>query len=125
MDEQNFGKLISTLWSFAMWGNKSYLLSKILKDNPLEELKPKLRELLYGDRPLEKRFDHFRQETIHFGPATISELLSFVHPDDTTALMCAQIMDAKFEKEALFWGTPIFLFTTSKQAFVELPTTPI
>lgn len=82
IDEQNFGKLISTLWSFAMWGNKSYLLSKILKDNPLEELKPKLSDLLYGDSPLEERFDHFRQETTHFGPATISELLSFVHPDE-------------------------------------------
>jgi len=60
-----------------------------------------------------------------FNKEQIPHLISFVHPDDTTALMCAQIMDAKFEKEALFWGTPLFLFTTSKQAFVELPATPI
>lgn len=54
-----------------------------------------------------------------FNSAQVTQLVSFVHPDDTTALMCAQIMEAQFEKEALFFGVPIFLFSTNKQVFLK------
>ncbi len=55
-----------------------------------------------------------------FNKEQIPRLISFVHPNDTTALMCAQIMEAKFEKQALFLGAPLFLFSTSKQDFAQL-----
>lgn len=44
----------------------------------------------------------------------ISKLITFVHPDDTAALMCVQFLDAKFEKEALFFGVKLFLFSIDK-----------
>ncbi len=83
MDVLNFSKIIDTLWSYAMWGNKSYLInSTLLVDNKFEDLKRKLKTLLWGDELLALRFDEFRQTTKHFGPATISELLAFTHPGE-------------------------------------------
>ena len=80
--ELEFGKIISSLWSFAMWGNQGYLVNKLLQDNPLDEIKAELQNLLWGQGTIAQRYDHFRQKTFGFGPATISELLSFTHPDD-------------------------------------------
>lgn len=50
-----------------------------------------------------------------FNQDGLSKLIAFVHPDDTAALMCVQIMNAKFEKEALFFGASLFLFSLEKQ----------
>jgi len=46
MTELEFGKLISSLWAFTMWGNKSYLVDKLLTDNEFDDLKRKLNNLL-------------------------------------------------------------------------------
>jgi hypothetical protein len=82
MAELEFGRVISSLWSFAMWGNQSYLVSKLLQDNPIDELKEKLNALLWGDEPLAVRYDSFRNQTHGFGSASITELLTFAHPNE-------------------------------------------
>ena len=55
-----------------------------------------------------------------FNKEQIPRLLAFVHPDDTAALMCAQIMEAKFEREAKVFGATLFLFSIDKQDFKKL-----
>jgi len=52
-----------------------------------------------------------------FNKKNISRLIAFVHPDDTMGLMCAQIMGAKLEKETLYFGATLFLFSLDKQDF--------
>ena len=50
----------------------------------------------------------------------IPQLIAFVHPDDTAALMCTQILDAKFEREAKFFGATLFLFSINQTDFKPL-----
>ncbi len=59
-----------------------------------------------------------------FNEEKLAKLIVFVHPDDTTALMCAQIVEAKFEKEAMFFGANLFLFSIEKEAFSQLALDP-
>jgi len=82
MNELDFGRVIASLWSFAMWGNKGYLVDKLLRDNPIDEMKKNLHHLLWGNEDLAVRYDTFKENTYGFGPASITELLSFTHPQD-------------------------------------------
>lgn len=47
----------------------------------------------------------------------INRLISFVHPEDTTGLMSAQMMNAKFEGQVPFFGATFFLFSLDSQDF--------
>jgi hypothetical protein len=80
LNEKDFGKIIKTLWASQIWGNKEYLIKKILKDNGLPKIRKELRELLYGTDSIEKRFNRFRQNIKGLGPASITEILVFVFP---------------------------------------------
>lgn len=55
-----------------------------------------------------------------FNKLDIPKLIAFVHPKDTTGLMSAQMLDAKFEGEVLFFGATFFLFSLKKQDFAKL-----
>ena len=67
MTELEFGQAISSLWASLMWGNKGYLVEKLLGDNPLPELAVHLRDLLWGTDALSVRFDAFRKSVKGFG----------------------------------------------------------
>lgn len=54
----------------------------LIADNGFTELKKKLSELLFGDDPIEKRWDAFLKSVKGLGPATISELLTYAYPDE-------------------------------------------
>lgn len=80
--EKDFGILISKLWASQIWGNKEYLVNKILKDNGLPKIKAELRELLYGSQPLDERYDRFKMNIKGLGPSSITEILLFVFPTE-------------------------------------------
>jgi len=61
LTENGFGKVIKTLWASEIWGNKEYLVNKLLSDNGLPKLRSELDELLYGSDPLDKRYDRFKR----------------------------------------------------------------
>ena len=82
MTEVEVHELISTLWAFGAWGNKDYLVSRLLKAVELNKFKKLLMELLWGSNPLRKRYDDFNQNVKYLGSAAITEILAFVHPDD-------------------------------------------
>jgi len=46
MTELEFGQVISSLWASLMWGNKGYLVERLLNDNGLSQLQVSLRDLL-------------------------------------------------------------------------------
>jgi RimJ/RimL family protein N-acetyltransferase len=54
------------------------------------------------------------QMASHYAFNTLSRLILFVHPDDTTALMTAQCIEARFEREALYFGAKLFLFVLER-----------
>lgn len=59
MDEEQFTEYISKLWSMLIWGNKKYVVEKLISDNGFDNIKKQLAELLYSSSPIEKRWDSF------------------------------------------------------------------
>lgn len=81
MTEEAFYDYLSRLWAMLIWGNKHYVVDKMIADNGFVALKKELAELVWGSAPVTKRWDHFRDKVKGFGPATISEILCHCHPD--------------------------------------------
>jgi hypothetical protein len=81
MTEENFYDYLSRLWAMLIWGNKHYVADKMIADNGFDALKRELAELVWGSAPVTKRWDHFRDKVKGFGPATISEILCHVYPE--------------------------------------------
>ena len=57
MTEDAFFEYISRLWSMLMWGNKKFVVDKLIADNGFDALKKHLAELLYGTAPIEKKME--------------------------------------------------------------------
>ena len=82
MEEEDLYEYISPLWAMLIWGNKRYVVDKLIEDNGLDYLKEELVELLWSDKAVEERWDRFRKNIKGMGPAMISELLCKTHPND-------------------------------------------
>ena len=98
MTEEDFFEYISKLWSMLIWGNKKYVVDKLIADNGFDALKKQLAELLYGTSPIEKRWDLFLKSVKGMGPATISELLTYSNPQEyvifnKTTILCFGYLD--------------------------------
>ena len=81
MSEDDVYDYISPLWAMLIWGNKHYVVDKLIADNGLDVLRQQLAELVWGSAPLAKRWDLFREKIGGMGPAMRSELLCLTHPD--------------------------------------------
>ena len=98
MTEENFLEYISKLWSMLIWGNKKYVVDKLIADNGFVVLKNQLADLLYGTSPIENRWDLFLKSIKGMGPATISELLTYANPQEyiifnKTTTLCYEYLD--------------------------------
>ena len=98
MTEENFLEYMSRLWSMLMWGNKKFVVDKLIADNGFETLKKHLAELLYGTTQIENRWDDFLKSVKGIGPATISELLTYVNPKEyvifnKTVILCLSYLE--------------------------------
>lgn len=98
MNEDEFLEYISKLWSMLVWGNKKYVVDKLIDDNGFYNLKKQLVELLYGSTPIEKRWDSFLKSVKGLGPATISELLTYINPQEymifnKTTILCFDYLE--------------------------------
>lgn len=82
MTEDEFYEYISKLWSMLIWGNKKYVVDKLIADNGFKMLKNQLADLLYGNANIEKRWNTFMKSVKGMGPATISELLTYANPKE-------------------------------------------
>ncbi len=82
MNEEDVYDYLSRLWAMLIWGNKHYVVDKILADNGLASFKRHLAELLWGPRKLGDRWDAFRLGIKGMGPAMISEILCKTHPQE-------------------------------------------
>lgn len=98
MTEDEFLEYISKLWSMLIWGNKKYVVDKMIADNGFVALKKQLTELLYGTSSIDKRWDVFLKSIKGMGPATISELLTYANPQEyvifnKTTILCYGYLD--------------------------------
>lgn len=98
MTEDEFLEYISKLWSMLIWGNKKYVVDKLIVDNDFDKLKKQLAELLYSTSSIEKRWDTFLKSIKGMGPATISELLTYANPQkyvifNKTTILCYGYLD--------------------------------
>ncbi|MBR2593421.1 MAG: hypothetical protein IKD83_02215 [Firmicutes bacterium] len=82
MTEDEFFEYISRLWSMLIWGNKKYIVDKLIADNGFENLKNQLAKVIFSTLPLEQRWNTFLKSVKGMGPATISELLMYSNPDE-------------------------------------------
>ena len=73
---------ISNLWSMLIWGNKKYIVDKIINENGFDNLKLYLADLIYGKESVEKRWDAFLTNIKGLGSSTVSELLSYSNPNE-------------------------------------------
>lgn len=81
MTEEEFYDYLSRLWAMLIWGNKHYVVDKMIADNGFDTVKQELAELIWGKAPIVNRWDNFLKSVKGFGPATISEILCHVYPD--------------------------------------------
>jgi hypothetical protein len=82
MDQDDIYEYVSKLWAMLIWGNKHYVVDKIIEENGLENFRKHLAELIWGSQNIIERWDSFRREIKGMGPAMISEILCKTHPDD-------------------------------------------
>ena len=80
--ELEFSKLISLMWAWHAWGNKAYVANRIIEENGLTTLRESLKELLWSDKPLDERYDDFSRRIKGIGPASVTEILAFIHPEE-------------------------------------------
>ena len=98
MTEDEFFEYMSKLWSMVMWGNKRFVVDKLIADNGFDALKEQLAELLYGTAQFEKRWNSFLKSVKGMGPSTISELLTYTNPNEyilfnKTTILCYSYLD--------------------------------
>lgn len=82
MTEDEFYEYISKLWSMLIWGNKKYIVDKLIADNGFMMLKNQLADLLYGNANIEKRWNTFMKSVKGMGATTVSELLTYANPKE-------------------------------------------
>ena len=80
--EEEFHDYLSRLWAMRIWGNKEYAIGKIIEGNGFPAVRKHLAALLWGEGPVESRWDAFRSSVKGIGPATMSELLCHTHPEE-------------------------------------------
>ena len=82
MTDEGIYTYISKLWAMNIWGNKHYVVDKIIEDNGRQPFKEHLADLVRGERPIGERWDSFRRAIKGMGPAMMSEILCKTHPEN-------------------------------------------
>lgn len=82
MTEEELLEYVAKLWAMLIWGNKKYVVDKLIADNGFQKLKNEVADLVWGTDTIDKRWDRFRSSIKGMGPAMMSELLCHAHPED-------------------------------------------
>jgi len=81
MTPEDVAQYLSRLWAMLIWGNKQYVVNKVISTNSLIKFRQELATLVWGQESLAKRWDRFRENIKSVGPAMMSEILCHTHPD--------------------------------------------
>jgi hypothetical protein len=80
MSEADLAEYLGKLWAMLIWGNKQYVIDKLIQDHGLKTVCQELANLVWSQKPIEQRWDTFRKNIKGVGPAMMSEILCHVHP---------------------------------------------
>ena len=69
LSELNFSEMIKKLWASQIWGNKEYLINKLIKDNSFEKLKTKLSYIFSKNGSPRNRYESLVGEVKGMGPS--------------------------------------------------------
>lgn len=81
MDESGLYEYLSKLWAMLIWGNKHYVVDKLIQTHGLDKVRKEIAELVWGEKPVAERWNRFRKNIKGMGPATMSEILAYVYPE--------------------------------------------
>lgn len=81
LSEADVTELVTMLWATALWGNKQYHAQQIITENGIDKLRQELTKLLDASQPTGKRYERFVSSVKHFGPAAVTEMLTYTSPD--------------------------------------------
>lgn len=81
-NELNFSEMIKKLWAAQIWGNKEYLINKIIKDNGIEKLENKFSRIFSKEGLPGKRYEELLGDVKGIGPSMITEILCYIDPDN-------------------------------------------
>lgn len=80
LSELEIRRIIASLWAYAWWTNKDYVVDRLIKSTDLTTFKSELKNLLYGSASMASRYDKFFEKVKGMGPAGVTEILAFVNP---------------------------------------------
>lgn len=75
MTSEGVYEYLHGLWAMMMWGNKHYVVDKIITNSGLENFRVQLACFIWGPDPIAQRWDKFRSSVKGMGPAMMSEIL--------------------------------------------------
>lgn len=82
LKEDDVYTLAENLWSMQWWSNIDYIKQLWIGEvGGIENLKKAMRELIWGDDDIAKRYDLFRYRVRGMGSSTITEILNAARPD--------------------------------------------
>ena len=82
MDELALYEYVAKLWAMRIWSNKHYVVDQLITKHGLEAVRRALADVVWGQESIEERWDRFRKSVRGMGPAMLSEILCYVHPDE-------------------------------------------
>jgi len=117
MDLDDIYDFIGRLWAMIIWGNKHYIIDKLVNDNGFDNLKKQIAYLLYGEDNIEVRWDNFKDNIKGFGPAMMSELLCYIYPND---YMIWNNTAVNAYKNLEIEGIPIYNYQITGKKYIEM-----
>lgn len=81
LTEEEIGSLRSGLWAMKFWTSKDWALKRFFEKNDMNIFRRELKMLLWGDEPIQDRYDRFREHVWGMGAAAVTEILAFMNPD--------------------------------------------
>lgn len=101
-DEDALVEYLGKLWALRMWGNKRYQVEKVIENNGgIKSVTKSIALLLFGEDPVEKRWDHFIGNVKGLGSAAASELLAYNDPKNVA------IFNGTTVKALAYLGVPL------------------
>lgn len=79
LEEGDIRELVRSLWAFEIWTNKDYIVNQILEDG-IEHVRSIFQQALYETDNTTEKFDLLNNNVNMLGPASVTEILTFIHP---------------------------------------------
>jgi hypothetical protein len=83
LSELSFSRMIKKLWASQMWGNKDYLVEKIIKLNKgIKRISLEFNKLVSKKKTPGEKYEEFLKNIKGMGPAMVTEILCHLDPDN-------------------------------------------